>query len=153
MPPPNHASPPAQPGPTLTGWRLGYALAALAVLAAELLIATRLRHWPWVRGELGDVLAVGGVFCVGMALWPRQGLRQPGCFALVAVAVGWLVELAQALQLGPRLGLPAGSVAAIVLGTTFSTRDLLMYTLGGALAWLAHHAIRAGTDPDPIRGR
>jgi hypothetical protein len=46
-------------------------------------------------------------------------------------------ELLQYLHLADLLGLKKGSLLYIVLGNTFSSSDLLMYSIGGVLAaWL-----------------
>ncbi|MCV2395647.1 DUF2809 domain-containing protein [Actinotalea sp. M2MS4P-6] len=121
--------------------RRASAVAAAVVLAVEVVIATVLRDVSWVRNELGDVLAVMGVFFVFTAALPDPWRRRSAGVAAAAVAVGLAVEAAQWARLGDLLGLAPGSLAAIVLGSTASAVDVLMYALGGVLAWAASRGL------------
>ncbi|USI99251.1 DUF2809 domain-containing protein [Xanthomonas prunicola] len=108
-----------------------YLLIASTVLAIEVAIGAGELGGPWVRGSLGDVLAVILVYCGlrGMlALAPRRACVQ-------AAATGCLIEALQAIHLADRLGLRPGSAAYIALGNTATLHDLLMYLIGGSLAY------------------
>jgi hypothetical protein len=56
-----------------------YALIACIVFLIEVLIATQLRAWPWVRGHLGDVLVVvlmplaSGAGCLRVCMFGGTG--------------------------------------------------------------------------------
>lgn len=83
------------------GVRCTYLLIALAVFVIEVAIGAGRLGGPWVRGSLGDVLAVIPVYC-GL----RGVLALPPRWACVlAVAIGCLIEGLQALHLADRLGL------------------------------------------------
>ncbi|PPT75728.1 hypothetical protein XaplCFBP3122_12110 [Xanthomonas arboricola pv. populi] len=114
------------------GVRWVYLLIALAVFVIEVAIGAGTLGGSWVRGSLGDVLAVILVYC---------GLR--GAFAssprwacVLAVAIGCLIEGLQAMHLADRLGLRPGSAGYIALGSTASLHDLLMYLVGGGMAYI-----------------
>ncbi|MCC8536975.1 DUF2809 domain-containing protein [Xanthomonas axonopodis pv. poinsettiicola] len=124
-----------------------YLLLAGAVFAIEVAIGAGRLGGPWVRGSLGDVLAVILVYC---------GLRgvlapAPRWACVLAVASGCLIESLQAIHLADRLGLRPGSVAYIALGNTATAHDLLMYLIGGGLAYmgdvLSWRAAASGRQP------
>lgn len=112
--------------------RMLYLLLALAVLLIEVAIGAGRLGGPWVRGSLGDVLAVILVYCGlrgVLALSPRWA-------ALLAVATGCVIEGLQAIHLAERLGLRPSSAAAIALGNTATLHDLAMYLVGGGVAYI-----------------
>lgn len=109
-------------------FRPGYALAALAIFLIEVAIALWVRD-AWVRPFGGDVLAVILVYC-GLRAVTRLDVVPA---ALIAVAVGFVVEAGQALHLADRLGLGDNPVARVVLGTAASVEDLIAYSVGGVI--------------------
>lgn len=112
--------------------RLGYALAFLVLLAAEVVLALFVRD-RFFRPYVGDVLAVPAVYCFLRILLP-QGL--PWLPAGVVLFAG-LVEVGQGLQLAGHLGLDQIPFFHILLGSVFDWADLLCYIIGGALILLA----------------
>ena len=103
------------------------ALALSAVIfGVEVLIATRLAHWHFVRSSLGDFLVVFLLYFPALVLRPFP----PRNLAAAVFAFSVLVEVAQALRLADALGFERGSVGYIVLGATFSFSDIVMYGLG-----------------------
>ena len=108
-----------------------YALIAVALFAIEVAIALRWIGGEFIRGSVGDVRAVMFVYAVLRAITPWSMPKT----ALLAVAIGFAVEAAQYVHLAERLGFAKGSVMYVLLGNTFSVMDLLMYTVGGVLAW------------------
>ncbi|MBB4728556.1 DUF2809 domain-containing protein [Xanthomonas arboricola] len=118
------------------GVRCTYLSVAFAVFVIEVAIGAGRLGGPWVRGSLGDVLAVILVYC-GL----RGVLALPPRWACVlAVAIGCLIEGLQALHLADRLGLRPGSAAYIALGNTATVHDLLMYLVGGGVAYIGDMA-------------
>ncbi|WP_448121968.1 ribosomal maturation YjgA family protein [Xanthomonas arboricola] len=118
------------------GVRCTYLLIAFAVFVIEVAIGAGTLGGPWVRGSLGDVLAVILVYC-GL----RGVLALPPRWACVlAVTIGCLIEGLQALHLADRLGLRPGSAAYIALGNTATVHDLLMYLVGGGAAYIGDMA-------------
>lgn len=119
----------------MTG-RTAYALAALAILAIEVLIALFVRD-AVVRPYVGDVLAVVLVYLVLRAVTPLGAIAAAAASLVIAVAV----EIAQALNLLGALGLSDNAVARVVLGGSFDWLDIAAYT-AGALIVLAVELLR-----------
>jgi len=127
-------------------WR--YAIAAAILFAIEVAIALRLIGGPgtpgaaWIRGSVGDVLAVMFVYCVLRALdgFAGRWRLSPGTAALLAIGIGVAIELAQLARIAELLGLKRGSVLYVLIGNTFSLMDIVMYVFGGALAWVFDRA-------------
>jgi len=107
------------------------ALWAVLVFIVEVLIATVWSHHPWLRGFVGDVLAVVWVYFL---LKTVIKANTPS-LALAAFAVGCLVELAQyvAALNGWHV---ENRVLRIVLGSVADWMDVLAYACGffGVLA-------------------
>ena len=114
--------------------RMIYALAALALLAIEAGIALFVRA-PFVRGSLGDVLAVGFVHCALRAFFPGK----PRLLALYVFLLACLVEFTQYIHLLDYLGLGHMAWLRVVLGASFSWGDILCYAVGCALAAAAEY--------------
>lgn len=98
---------------------------ALALLGVEMLIATLGAPYPWLRGFVGDALAVVWVYFVF-----RTVLAAPACLlALAAFAVGCAVELGQYLAAanGWQLSQP---VLRTVFGSVPDWWDVLAYAIG-----------------------
>jgi hypothetical protein len=113
--------------------RLIYRAVAAALLAVEGAIARGLIPGALVRNSVGDLLVIPLLYVLVRAL----ANLAPGLTLVVVLAVGLAAELLQYVHLADLLGLRQGSLASIVLGNTFSSSDLLMYGIGGALAaWL-----------------
>jgi uncharacterized protein DUF2809 len=110
-------------------FRPGYALAALAIFAIEVMIALFVRD-AFIRPYIGDVLAVILVYCALRAV-TRLNLA-----AAIAVTLGIAaaIELAQLFNLLDATGLRSNRIAAIVLGGSFDWLDLAAYAAGAAIA-------------------
>lgn len=127
---------------------LGYAIVATMLFVIEVAIALRLLGAPgtpgaaFIRGSVGDILAVIFVYCVLRAFDGAVGgwRLSPGRAAIIAVAIGVAIEFAQLARVAELLGLQRGGVLYIVIGSTFSVMDIVMYVIGGVLAWLLDRA-------------
>ena len=120
-----------------------YAAIAAAIFMVEVAIALRWIGGDFVRGSLGDVLAVMLIYAVLRATTKASMLTA----ALVALATGFVVETLQYIHLAERLGFRRGSVMYVLIGNTFSSMDLLMYTLGAVFAYaLDRPAVRRPTN-------
>jgi Protein of unknown function (DUF2809) len=107
-------------------------LIAVALFGLELCIATVLGQIGWVRGFVGDMLAVVLVY---YAL--KSCVRAPSLWlAGAALLVGYGVELSQYLShlYGWKISQP---LLRIVVGSTPDWWDLLAYTLGFGMVLLA----------------
>ncbi len=119
--------------------RRPYLVAALALLAVEVLIATKLSHWGFVRSSLGDVLVTMLLYCAALAVRDFERVR----LALATFGFACLIEVAQYLGLAAALGLRPGSTLRIVLGDSFSWGDIACYLAGCLLALAIDAAARA----------
>ena len=117
--------------------RRGYAAAALAVFALEVVIALFVRD-GFVRPYLGDSLAVVLVYLALRAVTPLRVLPA----ALTALAIGCAVEFGQWFGILDLLGLRSSVVARTLLGTDFAVADFAAYA-AGALAVLVVERLRA----------
>lgn len=113
------------------------ALWAILVFIIEVLIATVWSHHLWVRGFVGDVLAVVWVYLLLKTVIKAntRGL------ALVAFAVGCLVELAQYVASVNGWNVQ-NRVLKILLGSVADWMDVLAY-FAGFLLVLAFEFLRA----------
>jgi hypothetical protein len=122
--------------------RRGYLLCAVALFLVEVLIATKLSHWSFVRSSLGDVLVTMLLYCAALAVRELERWR----LSLAIFGFACLIELSQYLHLAQALGLPPGSALRIVLGDSFSLADIVCYFAGCALALAVdRRAVRAPT--------
>src|SRR4051794_28838137 len=102
---------------------------AIALLVVEVAIARGTIPGAFVRNSLGDVLVIPLLYCLLRGVTKAS----PLVALVVSLAMGLAAEVLQYLRLAELLGLQHGSVPAIVLGSTFSYDDLLMYSIGGVL--------------------
>jgi hypothetical protein len=107
-----------------------YFILALTLFCLEILIATKLSAFPFIRGSLGDFLVVILLFFSVKAV--REVRPYPLAAAVFLFAC--LIETAQFFHLADTLGFPRGSIPSIVLGNSFSSEDILMYGLGSLAA-------------------
>ena len=100
-------------------------LIAIALFGVELSIATVFRHIGWLRGFVGDALAVVFVY-YGF----KSFVRAPALWlAAAALLVGYGVELSQyiAHTVGWKISHPA---LRIIVGSTPDWWDIVAYTAG-----------------------
>ena len=110
--------------------RPAYLLAAALIFAVEVAIARGLIPGDFVRGSIGDVLVIALIYC----LFRGVTRLAPVTVCTISISIGFVTEGLQYLHAADRLGLQPGGIAAIVLGSTFTVQDLLMYVIGGLLA-------------------
>ncbi len=117
---------------------------ALAIFAAEVLVATRLAHIPFIRGSVSDLLVVPLLYFAIRTF--RRVPPAPLAAGLFVFACA--VEVGQYFHLADVLGLPPGSLWHILLGNSFSLMDMLMYGLGSIAAFgLDTRLLMAGRSP------
>jgi hypothetical protein len=114
-----------------TAWSAGLTfnlralLITIALFCVELSIATVFRHIGWLRGFVGDALAVVFVY-YGL----KSFVRAPALWlATAALLVGYGVELSQTIaqSAGWKISNP---VLRIVVGSTPDWWDVVAYTVG-----------------------
>ena len=104
-------------------------LAALALFIVEVIIATKLNHYLFIRAYFGDFLVVILVYCAVKAFWNVKPKR----LAIGVFAFSLAVELAQLFRVADVLQLTGW--ARVVVGTSFSFHDVLMYAVGCVVVW------------------
>ena len=112
-----------------TRLRLGYGLAALLILVAEVLIALFVRD-RFIRPYGGDILVTLLICCAIRVILPR-GYRLPIGVGVLLFAV--LVEVGQYFGLVYLLGLGHIEFFRILIGTGFSWWDMMCYGAGCVL--------------------
>ena len=104
-------------------------LAALVLFIVEVIIATKLNHYSFIRAYFGDFLVVILVYCVVLAVWDIEPKR----LAIGVFIFACSIEIAQLFKLADHLELT--SATRIILGTSFSLHDILMYAAGCLTAY------------------
>jgi hypothetical protein len=107
-----------------------YYLIALLILLTEIAIAKGIAGNAFIRGSVGDILVIVLIYAL-----LRGNSNPPKTSGLFAILIGFIVEGLQYIHLVDLLGLQKGSILYIVIGNTFSPSDLLMYFIGGMLAF------------------
>lgn len=104
-------------------------LAAIVLFVVEVIIATKLNGYHFIRAYFGDFLVVMLVYCVVKAFWNVEPKR----LAITVFIFACAIELAQLFRLADLLHLTGW--ARVVLGTSFSFHDILMYAAGCMAIW------------------
>ncbi|MGN1119098.1 MAG: DUF2809 domain-containing protein [Oscillospiraceae bacterium] len=109
--------------------RLCYAAVFILLLAVEVLIGLFGRGF--VRGFLGDVLAVMAVYCAARTVL----CEKPVLLSAWVTGFAFAVELIQLTDFSKLFG--EGTLFSVIVGATFDPLDLLCYAAGGAVcaAW------------------
>lgn len=106
-----------------------YALLALMLFIVEVIIATKLNGYHFIRAYFGDFLVVILLYCLLKAVYDFDPKRLAiGIFAFSVVE-----EVAQYFGIADVLQLTGW--ARVVVGTSFSFHDVLMYAAGCIAAW------------------
>lgn len=116
--------------------RVHYFIAALILLVVEVMIALFVTD-TFVRGYVGDVLAVMLVYAMLRVVTPLGAIAAAAISLVIALAI----EIAQALNLLGALGLSDNTFARVVLGGSFDWLDIAAY-MAGALIVLAVELLR-----------
>ena len=98
---------------------------AILIFLIEVLIALYV-HDEFVRPYLGDVLVVMLIYCFIKAFFRLPVLTA----AIIVLMFSFTIEFLQYLNVVEMLGLEKSKVARIVIGTSFSWADLVMYAAG-----------------------
>jgi hypothetical protein len=111
-------------------------LITIALFCIEVSIATVFRNIGWLRGFVGDALAVVFVYYGFKTIFRAPTLW----LAIVALLVGYGVELSQYISQvnGWKISNP---VLRIVVGSTPDWWDVLAYTVGFCAVWAIESAM------------
>lgn len=124
--------------------RMTYALCFLALFLTEVCIALYV-HDDFIRPYIGDVLVTALICCFCRMFVPR-GLKALPLYVLI---FSFLVETAQYFRVIYLLGLENSPFFCTIIGTSFSHIDLVCYTAGCLLFWLAEKAVLYFLDKKP----
>ena len=116
----------------------------LLLIIVEVLIAIYLKS-GFIRHTVGDFLVTVLVYC-----FLRSFIQtKPSYIAIVTLTIAFATEFLQLTPFLEVLGLGDNNLAKIILGTSFSVQDLVAYTLGVALIWMADWYGLLNTNNDP----
>lgn len=109
-----------------------YRWAALVLFLIEVLIAWKVSgaEYPFIRYSIGDLLVVILLYCVVKSFFTIDAKWA----ALSVLSFAFAVEFAQYFHIVDVLGIQ-NQVLRIIIGTSYSVGDLLMYTLGVVAAY------------------
>lgn len=102
-----------------------YIIAALIMFVIEVLIE-RYAHDDFIRPYLGDFFVVILIYSIVMSV----SNSKVKSVAIATLLFSYAIEIAQYAQVVSLLGLEDNKIARIIIGTSFSWWDVLMYTLG-----------------------
>jgi hypothetical protein len=108
-----------------------YLLLTVILFATEVMIGTYL-HDAIIRPYGGDFLAVILIYCFVKSFLNTRLLPTVVCVLLLA----YVVEISQYFHLINIVGLQNSKAARVIMGTSFSWTDMLMYTLGMIIVWI-----------------
>ncbi|MDD5391686.1 MAG: DUF2809 domain-containing protein [Thiothrix sp.] len=120
-----------------------YALVAIALFIVEVIIATKLNNYHFIRAYFGDFLVVILLYCLLKAVYDFDPKR----LAIGIFAFSVVVEVAQYFRIADVLQLTGW--ARVVVGTSFSFHDVLMYAAGcGVVYWVDSRGREVGDKCD-----
>lgn len=105
---------------------LKYFLLTLLLFLVEVLIATVLKDYFFVRAYLGDVIVVMLLYTFVKSFVITNEIK----LIIGIFAFSCLVEFAQFFNIAEKLGFRSGSLMYIVIGNSFSWIDILCYAAG-----------------------
>jgi hypothetical protein len=117
--------------------RLAYIAVFCLLLVAEIFIALFVRD-TFVRPYIGDVLVTVLLCCLCRAVVPTGIAALPVYIFILAM----LVEAAQYFEIVRLLGLENNTIVSTIIGTTFSTIDLICYGIGCLAFWVIERLVK-----------
>lgn len=110
-----------------------YFLATVFIFLTEVLIATKLKDFFFVRAYLGDVIVVMLIYTFIKIFFRIEDNKK---LILGILIFSFLVEFAQYFNIAEKLGFRKGSLMYIVIGNSFSWIDILCYFVGCLLLFV-----------------
>lgn len=108
-----------------------YLLLTVILFATEVIIGTYFQD-AIIRPYGGDFLVVILIYCFVKSFLNTRLLPTVVCVLLFA----YVVEISQYFHLVNIVGLQNSKAARMIMGTSFSWTDMLMYTLGMIIVWI-----------------
>ena len=118
-------------------FRLTYTVIFGILLFTEILIGLFV-HDNFVRPYMGDVLITILICCLCRAVMPKGMYALP----IYVFVFATLVEVAQYFDIVKLLGLENNTFISTIIGTTFSTMDLICYGVGCLAFWTIEKAVK-----------
>jgi len=116
---------------------LRYFILTVILLAVEICIALFV-HDAIIRPYIGDVLVVILIYCL-----VKSFFNTPVVTTAIAVLIfSFAVEVSQYFHLIKLLHLQHSGLARVILGSSFSWMDLVMYTIGIIIVLIAEKKIQ-----------
>jgi hypothetical protein len=117
-----------------------YRWLALFLFLIEVFIAVAISGdtYPFIRYSIGDLLVVILLYSL-VKSFVNFG---EGLIALGVLAFAFLIEFAQYFHIVDLLGIKS-QVIRTTIGTSFSFEDLIMYSLGTMIAYLADNSLKS----------
>lgn len=109
---------------------LSYLLCAVVLIGIGLVS----RHIRFLPPEVGDALWAMTVFCAWKVVLPRLHVRTT---AIITLLTAYIVELSQLIRTPWLVSFRATTIGHLLLGQGFQWTDLLAYTIGVGLMWMA----------------
>lgn len=107
-------------------------LIAIAIFLVEILIATKLKDWFFVRAYLGDVFVVMLMYYFIKAFLDFEPVK-----LIIGIFIfSCLIEFLQYFHFAEVLGFKDNRLMMIVLGNSFSWLDILCYFTGCVVLFL-----------------
>lgn len=119
---------------TILGFHKWYFALAVLLFAIEFIIGADF-HDKVIRPYGGDFLVVILMYCFIKSFINTSPFKT----AISVLLLSYIVEVSQYFHVVGLLGLQHSQLAKILLGTSFSFTDLLVYTLGIGLVILIEH--------------
>jgi len=101
-----------------------YFVLFLLLFVTEVLIALYF-HDNFIRPYFGDFLVVLLIYCFGMSFLNCNKYKM----AIAVLIFAFMVEFAQYFNVVEQLNLQNSTIAKVVIGTSFSCHDLIIYVL------------------------
>lgn len=117
--------------------RAVYLTAFIVLLCVEFLIGA-FAHDNFIRPYGGDVLVVILIYCMIRIIKPT-GIK---LLPLYVFIFALFVELLQLVKIVDLLGIPRGSIVAIMVGTSFSFIDIICYAVGCGITYITELIIK-----------
>lgn len=111
-------------------FNLKYFIATLIIFLIEVAIATVFNGNVFVRAYLGDVIVVILIYTFILSFFE---IKNKTVLVLGVFIFSVIIEVLQYLGIAEFLNLKPGSIAHIVVGSSFSWLDILSYFAGGVL--------------------
>jgi hypothetical protein len=117
-------------------FKSNYFILTILLFTVEVLIATFV-HDQIIRPYIGDLLVVILIYC-----FVKSFFNFPVVSTAISVLLfSFLVEFLQYLKIVEVLGLQKNKIARIIIGTSFSWFDLVLYTIGISIVLIVEKLI------------